>query len=601
SIDPQIGALSILFDDDLQFGRTAGRILQSSGHSVLITDSPNLLEGVEISVLSGGGTAAAVLSLCDDQKQLQVLPGQSLTFTCPQTHSRLFAEHSIVIGHEADLAGNFFAGQFSLGNNVHLAGDLISTAGGSVGSDSVIDGDARLHGVLSGFRSAVLGRISEGGSIAAESITAHSGASSETASLHIANTPAAVDAVLSPGDYGVVTVDTGAKVEFDDSGLYRMVALEAEDDVTFVGRADGLTTVLAIDGDLQIGDGFSAQAADASDDIDTTFALYVAGTAIELGHQFTLQGSFEAPEAAVVVGHDAFFRDGIAASILNIGHNAALGVARPSRCASSQLVPVAASASSSENSAKTASKAIDGDLATRWSSAFSDPQWLSVDLGAVRVVNRVVLRWEAAYSRKYTIQMASSSAGPWITVYANNGGDGGTDDLRGILAAGRYLRVNSTERGTQWGNSLWELEVYGDTSDAADCAGPLQLLPSVATSSSNETSLLTASKAIDGSVSSRWSSAFSDPQWIVVDLGATRWIHRVRLDWEAAYSKKYDLMVSDSSSGPWTTVYSNESGDGGVDDVTGLDVSARYVRMYGRARNTTYGHSLWELKVYGTP
>ena len=30
-----------------------------------------------------------------------------------------------------------------------------------------------------------------------------------------------------------------------------------------------------------------------------------------------------------------------------------------------------------------------------------------------------------------------------------------------MAGTGRYLRVNGTQRATQWGYSLWELEVYG--------------------------------------------------------------------------------------------------------------------------------------------
>ena len=45
--------------------------------------------------------------------------------------------------------------------------------------------------------------------------------------------------------------------------------------------------------------------------------------------------------------------------------------------------------------------------------------------------------------------------------------------------------------------------------------------------------------AVDGSTTTRWSSAFSDPQWIYVDLGATHTISKVVLNWEAAYGKAF--------------------------------------------------------------
>jgi hypothetical protein len=55
-----------------------------------------------------------------------------------------------------------------------------------------------------------------------------------------------------------------------------------------------------------------------------------------------------------------------------------------------------ATASSTESATFPASSAVDGNPGTRWSSAFSDPQWLQVDLGANATITSVVLDWEAA-------------------------------------------------------------------------------------------------------------------------------------------------------------------------------------------------------------
>src|SRR5439155_12046768 len=45
-------------------------------------------------------------------------------------------------------------------------------------------------------------------------------------------------------------------------------------------------------------------------------------------------------------------------------------------------------------------------------------------------------------------------------------------------------------------------------------------------------------------------------------------------------------------------IYSTTTGDGGIDDLTGLSGSGRYVRMYGTLRATQYGYSLWEYEIY---
>jgi hypothetical protein len=119
-----------------------------------------------------------------------------------------------------------------------------------------------------------------------------------------------------------------------------------------------------------------------------------------------------------------------------------------------------ATASSTENASFPASLAVDADSSTRWSSQFADPQWLQVDLGATATFTRVRLNWEAAFGRAYRIE-ASPDATTWTTVTSTSAGDGGVDDLTGLSGSGRYVRVYITQRGTQWGDSLFDFEVYG--------------------------------------------------------------------------------------------------------------------------------------------
>jgi chitosanase len=119
------------------------------------------------------------------------------------------------------------------------------------------------------------------------------------------------------------------------------------------------------------------------------------------------------------------------------------------------------------------------------------------------------------------------------------------------------------------------------------------------TASSTEDSRFPAAQAVDGDGATRWSSTFTDPSWIQVDLGAVSEIHRVRLSWEAAYGSGYTVQTSVNGSS-WSPAYSTSGGDGGIDDLTGLTASGRYVRVTGNTRATAYGYSLWEFQVYGT-
>src|SRR5258707_2241845 len=96
-----------------------------------------------------------------------------------------------------------------------------------------------------------------------------------------------------------------------------------------------------------------------------------------------------------------------------------------------------------------------------------------------------------------------------------------------------------------------------------------------------------ASNATDGSLTTRWSSAFSDPQWLEVDLGSTQSVCQVAIHWEAAYAKAFQVQTSNDNS-TWTPIFSTTTGTGGTQTLT-VTGSGRYIRMYGTVRATHDG------------
>ncbi|HZB31820.1 MAG TPA: discoidin domain-containing protein [Streptosporangiaceae bacterium] len=121
-----------------------------------------------------------------------------------------------------------------------------------------------------------------------------------------------------------------------------------------------------------------------------------------------------------------------------------------------------ATASSTESAAFPAANAVDGNGGTRWSSAFSDPQWLRVDLGSSQSVCQVVLTWEAAYGRAFQIQVSADGTN-WTSIFSTTAGTGGTQTLD-VSGTGRYVRMLGTARATQYGYSLWEFAVRTESS-----------------------------------------------------------------------------------------------------------------------------------------
>jgi beta-glucanase (GH16 family) len=252
-----------------------------------------------------------------------------------------------------------------------------------------------------------------------------------------------------------------------------------------------------------------------------------------------------------------------------------------------------ATASSVESAATPATAAVDGDAGTRWSSAFSDAQWLQVDLGTSMPISRVVLRWEGAYARAFTLQ-TSTNGTTWTTVHTTTAGTGGTQDLT-VTGTGRYVRLNGTQRATQYGYSLWEFQVYGETAAQPDCGTANAAQGRTATASSSESAAFPASSAVDGDAGTRWSSAVGDPQWLQVDLGTSQSVCGVTLSWEAAYATGFQIQTSANAS-TWSTVYSTTTGTGGTQALT-VSGTGRYVRVYTTARATQWGVSLWEFQV----
>jgi beta-glucosidase len=206
--------------------------------------------------------------------------------------------------------------------------------------------------------------------------------------------------------------------------------------------------------------------------------------------------------------------------------------------------------------------------------------------------------WEAAYATAFAVQVSPDNAN-WTSIYSTTAGTGGTQALTGLSGTGRYIRMYGTARATQYGYSLWEFQAFTTGSGGGGggtCGTANAALNQPATASSTENASFPAANATDGNTGTRWSSAFSDPQWLEVDLGSVKTVCKVTLNWETAYATAFAVQVSPDNAN-WTTIYSTTAGTGGTQALVGLNGTGRYIRMYGTVRATQWGYSLWEFQV----
>lgn len=173
---------------------------------------------------------------------------------------------------------------------------------------------------------------------------------------------------------------------------------------------------------------------------------------------------------------------------------------------SAEVKAIAAVASSTESASYSAAKAIDGidSASSRWSSAFVDNASITFDLGKGYVLNRMSISWEAAFSRKYQVQISSDNVN-WVLLHNEENGAAGIKQItfpgsslfqsNGTTvvagnAMGRYVRILMRQRGTSWGNSIQEVKFF--SLPAAGCNLPVptmictgQALPPVVAPSTN--------------------------------------------------------------------------------------------------------------------
>lgn len=176
-----------------------------------------------------------------------------------------------------------------------------------------------------------------------------------------------------------------------------------------------------------------------------------------------------------------------------------------------------------------------------------------------------------------------------LVIADDDSGDGNNARIQYTLAgAGRYRIVARAYRNQSTGRYTLRLDEIAGTNLAL--GRPVQ-------TSSTEFSSSTGALAVDGNLGTRWSSRFGDPQWIYVNLGATRAVKQVTLFWEAAYARHYQIYVWTGSA--WRSVYSTTEGRGGRETIVLPDgISTQYVMMFGTQRGTRYGYSLYEMRVH---
>lgn len=186
-----------------------------------------------------------------------------------------------------------------------------------------------------------------------------------------------------------------------------------------------------------------------------------------------------------------------------VGNNAAL-LAEPT-------------ASTVQNEESLAQKAADGDLSTRWSSLFQDPQWLALHFSSPQNLSRAKLLWETASARAYQVVA--------LQTMAQQAGSGTKNVVNFTAKKARYICFQGLQPNASTGeHNVTEIKVFHSSKPAVNLAAGKHYWISA------DPGIPAVFSLTDGSLSTSAGSS-NIRFWVLIDLGAVQNVNRVEINW----------------------------------------------------------------------
>lgn len=242
---------------------------------------------------------------------------------------------------------------------------------------------------------------------------------------------------------------------------------------------------------------------------------------------------------------------------------------------------IKAEASTFENEGLSPQKAVDNSMSSRWSSSFLDNQWLTLDLGKEEELVGLTIYWETAYAKEYKILLSNDNI-KWKEAFATVEGDGEMDDIVFPKMKARYLKIDCVKRGTNYGNSIYEIKLKGKEQE-------------IFLSASSDNGKETAVNALDGKKATAWQSGPAASQWLALDFQKPREIGGIFVYWGSDHAVDYDITGSNDGKN-WAKVHSIRDGNGGRDRVFLKSPEFRYIRLE-MLKSSGKGYTINEIET----
>ena len=149
----------------------------------------------------------------------------------------------------------------------------------------------------------------------------------------------------------------------------------------------------------------------------------------------------------------------------------------------------------------------------------------------------------------------------------------------------KFKRFLSSEDYIDQEEQLKEFAYYSSEVDIISAEASSEIQPAI--------------NACDKNNFTRWESEHQkDPQWIIFTLGNVEEVKGIKISWENASAKRYEILSSTDKRN-WEKVWTVNDGKMGEERIIKFysPVKAKYIKILGRTRNGDWGYSIWEVKI----
>jgi chondroitin AC lyase len=232
---------------------------------------------------------------------------------------------------------------------------------------------------------------------------------------------------------------------------------------------------------------------------------------------------------------------------------------------------------------------------------------LILDFGQDVYIDSVKLFWESSYSKDYKIEReVSTNSWASMAFYQGDDANGGEVLAVGLDSVTSKIQILSYESKGQYGISLYEVSVFGDTDAACEpcpqnrdyCKFDQLTIASISVSSN----AAEGANIIDGDPNTRWVSD-SDAQELYLDFDEEVYVDSILFQWDVDYSQIYKIYTWNEDFGGYWDLYNVEqvTNAGGHVRFSGVDRVTSRLYVLSLFQDPRAPISLWEIQVFGDP